>query len=65
MALDREAEIAQNYCVRITGPGIDHQVMVTCVEDLTALTIIIERMRRQFETREPPQSASGGTVDGQ
>lgn len=38
-----------NYCVRITGPGVDHQVMVNSVEDFRALELIIAKMFRQFE----------------
>jgi hypothetical protein len=37
-----------NYVVRITGPGVDHQVMVTSAEDLEALELIIAKMRKHF-----------------
>jgi hypothetical protein len=39
-----------NYCVRITGPGIDHQVLINSIEDFEALALIIEKMRRHFES---------------
>ena len=37
-----------NYVVRITGPGIDHQVMVASIEDLEALELILAKIRRAF-----------------
>jgi hypothetical protein len=42
--------VSINYVVRITGPGIDHQVMVTSAEDFEALELIIEKMRKHFES---------------
>jgi hypothetical protein len=59
MALDRETEIAQNYCVRITGPGIDHQVMVNSTEDFEALELIIAKMRKYFATQNNPGGNDG------
>lgn len=38
-----------NYVVRITGPGVDHQVMVNSAEDFETLELIVAKMRRHFE----------------
>jgi len=37
-----------NYVVRITGPGVDHQVMVNSAEDFEALELILAKMRKHF-----------------
>lgn len=37
-----------NYVVRIIGPGVDHQVMVNCIEDFEALELILAKMRKHF-----------------
>lgn len=44
-----------NYCVRITGPGIDHQVLISSVEDLEALEKIIEKMKRHLASQANPE----------
>jgi hypothetical protein len=41
---------AINYVVRITGPGVDHSVMVNSAEDFEALELIIAKMKRAMET---------------
>jgi len=38
-----------NYVVRITGPGVDHQVMVNSIEDFEGLELIIAKMRKHFD----------------
>jgi hypothetical protein len=35
-----------NYCVRITGPGIDHQALITDLGDFDMLDAIIAKMRK-------------------
>ena len=45
-----------NYVVRITGPGVDHQVMVNSLEDFEALELIIAKMRRHFESQVNPEA---------
>jgi hypothetical protein len=35
-----------NYCVRITGPGIDHSVLIADLDDFEVLNAIIAKMRR-------------------
>jgi hypothetical protein len=42
------------YTVRITGPDIDHAVLVSSVEDLEALELILEKIHRALQASEPP-----------
>jgi len=35
-----------NYCVRITGPGIDHSVLIADLDDFEVLNAIIAKIRR-------------------
>lgn len=37
-----------NYVVRITGPGVDHQVMIDGADDFAALELIIAKMCKRF-----------------
>lgn len=34
-----------NYCVRITGPGVDHSVLIDTLDDLEVLDKIVAKMR--------------------
>lgn len=43
-----------NYVVRITGPGVDHQVIVNSAEDFEALELIIAKMRKHFAGQDNP-----------
>lgn len=53
-----EAELAQakrrvcaHHTVRITGPGIDHQVLITSEEDFEALEAILAKIRKHFASQ--------------
>ena len=45
-----------NFCVRITGPGIDHQALISDLDDFYMLHVIIAKMRKYVAYGKVPDS---------
>ena len=55
------------HTIRITGPGIDHAVLVCCMDDIEAVQLILDKIRRCGIERirgEAMISIQQGSMDG-